>query len=196
MCHEQVRLDFLKRLRQNHNYLEDLKLASSDGDLWKRPFIVMPNSASMKNEIDRRLKLAEQKTMQPFVVIDNKNNKAIGMTTYCHLFPTNRRLDIGWTWYRQSYHKTFTNTETKLLLLTYAFETLKCIAVGFRVDPLNRPSQNAVLRIGAQYEGKMRNYSIMPDGTIRDILLYSITVEEWPRIKSLLNYYLKQYWTK
>lgn len=95
---------------------------------------MVPSPDKMKQEISRRLELQTKGSMLPFVVINNKTQQAIGMTTYCWTDNINKRLDIGWTWYAKSHQKTALNTECKLLLLTHAFEKLGCIAVGFRVD--------------------------------------------------------------
>ncbi len=43
-----------------------------------------------------------------------------------------RRLEIGTPGSRSSFQRTAINTESKYLMLTHAFETLKCIAVDLR----------------------------------------------------------------
>ncbi len=166
---------------------DDLVIATQDGELSKLWYAIVPNSAEMKEEIERRLLWQKEGKMLPFAVINNKTQIIVGMTSYCQIDNTNRRLDIGFTWYAKSQQKTALNTTCKLMLLTYAFETLSCIAVGFRVDTLNLPSQKAVERLGARYEGTIRNYCVLRDGHIRDMLFYSILPHEWPRIKSHLN---------
>jgi RimJ/RimL family protein N-acetyltransferase len=171
-------------------HTNDLIEAVNDGELWKLWYAMVPSPENMTNEINRRVVLQSNGLMLPFSVVDNTTQKMIGMTTYSQVDNTNKRFDIGFTWYAKSYQKTFINTECKLLLLTHAFETLKAIAVGFRVDYLNKPSQRAVERLGAKYEGMMRNYALMSDGSIRDMCLYSILPSEWPRIKSHLNHLL------
>jgi RimJ/RimL family protein N-acetyltransferase len=78
-------------------------------------------------------------------------------------------------------------------LLQYAFEELNCIRVQFTIDVLNEKSQNAILRLGAQKEGVVRNERIMPNGRKRNSVRFSIIDEEWPSIKDnlikKLNYY-------
>ncbi len=79
------------------------------------------------------------------------------------------------------------------MLLQYAFEELNCVRVQFTTDVLNEKSQNAILRLGAQKEGVVRNERIMPDGRKRNSVRFSIIDEEWPIIKDnlikKLNYY-------
>ncbi len=176
-----------------HDYHDALVEAVKDGEIWKLHYALVPHPDDMKKEITRRLDLQEQGLMFPFVVIHNKTQKAVGMTAYCHIDATNKRLDIGFTWYAKSYQRTALNTECKLALLTHAFEQLNCIAVGFRADYLNKASQQAIERLGAKYEGMMRNYAIMSNGDIRDMCLYSILPHEWLRIKNHLKALLTRY---
>lgn len=179
-----------------HDYCDALIEAVNDGELWKLKYTLVPHPDNMGSEITRRLDLQAQGLMLPFVVLHNKTQKVVGMTTYCQIDNINKRLDIGFTWYAKSYQKTAMNTDCKLKLLTYAFETLKCIAVGFRADYLNRPSRQAIERLGAKYEGMVRNYAVMPNGNTRDMCFYSILPHEWPNIKVHLESLLEKYQDK
>lgn len=177
----------------SHDHHDSLVKALQDGDLSKLWYAVVPKENEMRAEIENRLLRQLKGEMIPFTVINNETKKIAGMTSYCNIDSTNRRLDIGWTWYAKSQQRTALNTTCKLLLLEHAFETLNCIAVGFRVDNLNFPSQKAVERLGAKYEGTMRNHSVLRDGHIRDMLFYSILPNEWPRIKSHLKNLISRY---
>jgi len=128
--------------------------------------------------------------MLPFAVIDNSSGKAVGMTTYMEADAANRRLEIGFTWYRKSVQRSDLNTQCKLLLLTYAFETLNCVAVEFRTHFFNQQSRKAIERLGAKLDGILRNHRIMPDGSMRDTCVYSIIASEWPTVKGHLTWEL------
>jgi RimJ/RimL family protein N-acetyltransferase len=169
-----------------YEYHDALIETVNDGELWKLGYAIIPHPDQMQKEITRRLELQEKGLMLPFVVIDNQSQKVAGMTTYCNIDHVNRRLDIGFTWYAKTYQRTPLNTDCKLMLLTHAFEKLACVAVGFRADYLNKASRQAIERLGAKYEGMVRNYSILPNGQTRDMCLYSILPHEWPRIKDYL----------
>lgn len=177
-------------LSQAHH--DDLVLAVQDGEVWRLPYAAVPSPQNMKEEIDKRLSLQDQKMMLPFTVIHRPTNKIVGMTSYCQIDTINRRLDIGFTWYSKSFWRTPLNISCKSLLLEHAFEQLDCIAVGFRVDTLNQRSQNAVKRLGAKLEGVVRNYSILPNGHVRDMCFFSILPHEWPRIKDYLKLCLEK----
>ena len=93
-------------------------------------------------------------------------------------------VEIGWTWYSPSVWGTKVNPEAKLLLLEHAFEDWEAIRVQLKTDHNNKHSQNAILKLGAKFEGQLRNHIIRRDGTIRHSMMYSITKEEWPAVKS------------
>ena len=162
------------------------------GELWKLWYAAVPSPESMMSEIQYRLELQKNKMMTPFSVIDNKSKRVIGMTTYLKISEPDRRLDIGWTWYRKNMQKTAANTECKLLLLTHAFEILKCVAVGFGANFFNYNSRRAIERLGAKLDGIIRNNRIMPNGAICDFCLYSIIESEWPTVKIHLESLLQK----
>ena len=88
--------------------------------------------------------------------------------------------------------RTAVNTECKLLLLTHAFETLRCIAVEFRTSFFNFASRTAIARLGAKQDGILRNHQILPDGTLRDTVVFSIIAGEWPAVKRHLAFELER----
>jgi RimJ/RimL family protein N-acetyltransferase len=142
----------------------------------------------MGTEIDRRLALQKAGSMLPFAVIDPKSGKAVGITTYMAADAVNKRLGIGYTWYRKSVQRTPLNTSCKLLLLTHAFETLDCMAVKFRTHFFNRDSRRGIERLGAKLDGILRNHQVLRNGTIRDTCVYSIIATEWPTVKGNLEW--------
>ena len=102
------------------------------------------------------------------------------------------RVEIGYTWYAKRVQRSAVNTECKLLLLTHAFETLKCIAVEFRTHWFNHASREAILRLGAKQDGVLRNHQISSDGSYRDTVVFSIIESEWPAVKSHLQFMLER----
>lgn len=174
------------------SHSDDLKEAVKDGELFNHWYTFIPKPGDMDSEINRRLKLFEEKSMIPFAVIDKKTQKAIGMTTFMNLNLANKKTEIGSTWYRQNVQKTAVNIEAKILLLTHAFEVFECIAVEFRTHFINFQSRKAIEALGAKLDGILRNDRIMPDGSLRDTCVYSILNHEWPTVKNHLNYRLKK----
>ena len=109
------------------------------------------------------------------------------MTTFMNIDAANRRVEIGATWYRKSVQRSEVNTQSKLLLLTHAFETLDCIAVEFRTHFFNQQSRRAIERLGAKLDGILRNHQRTTNGTLRDTCVYSIIAAEWPTVKAHLR---------
>ena len=174
-------------LSQEHH--DDLVEAVNDGALWNLWYTFIPKPENMKAEIAHRLALQEKGTMLPFAILDT-GGKAVGMTTFMDADAANRRVEIGSTWYRMAVQRTAMNTECKLMLLTHAFERMGCIAVEFRTHFLNRQSRNGIERLGAKLDGILRSHRIMPDGTLRDTVVYSIVASEWPTVKTHLSWQL------
>ena len=167
--------------------------AAEDGELWSLPFTVVPSADTVDSYIQKALKGQADGTVIPFAVTLSSNQRVIGSTRLWKIDRENRKLEIGHTWYSQSWQKTAANTESKLLLLRYAFEQLKCIRVQFTTDVLNERSQAAILRIGAIQESIIRNERIMPDGRKRTSIRYSIIDDEWPQVQSNLERRLSGY---
>ena len=86
-----------------------------------------------------------------------------------------------------AWQRTAVNTEAKLLLLTHAFETWKCIRVELKTDALNEQSRNAILRLGAKQEGIFRNHLITETGRFRDSVYFSIIDSEWESVRAKLT---------
>ncbi|WP_294225218.1 GNAT family protein [uncultured Shimia sp.] len=176
----------LELLSQDH--APDLADASADGDLAALWYTMVPAPTDVPTDIDARLATPG---MTPFAILD-ASGKAVGMTTFMNADQTNRRVEIGSTWYRTSAQRSPMNTECKLLMLGHAFDELDCIAVEFRTHFMNRASRNAIERLGAKFDGVLRNHMIMANGTLRDTAVYSICQHEWPAVRANLEHKLTE----
>lgn len=184
---EHVRLEPL-----SHHRLDELISASEDGtisDLW---YTVVPDRQTMADEIDRRLGLYQAGTMMPFATIDLSSGRAVGMTTFMNIKLENLKVEIGSTWLARSAQGSFINPEAKLLMLGYAFDELSCNAVELRTHEKNAQSRAAIEKLGAKLDGILRNDMIMPNGSIRNTAVYSITQDEWPDVHQSLLARLKR----
>ena len=166
--------------------------AASDGELWKLWYTTVPTPDNTRKYIETALDMRTRLGAMPFVVRDNNSGELVGCTRFFNVDAINRRIEIGSTWYAARVQRTAINTECKLLLLTHAFETLSCIAVEFRSHWMNHASRNAIARLGAKQDGVLRNHSIMPDGSYRDTVVFSIIESEWPMVKRHLQYKLNR----
>jgi len=151
---------------------------------------------AVERYIDTALAWRDAGTALPFVTVRKSDGKVIGSTRFFelerwawpegsaergkHVFDTG---EIGYTWLTASAIRTAANTEAKLLMLTHAFETWKMCSVHLCTDERNERSANAILRIGAKFEGVLRAHRMAADFTPRNTKRFSIVASEWPEVK-------------
>jgi len=164
--------------------------AAADGELWRLWFTHVATPERMGEYIAAAIEMRAQSGAMPFAVRETKTGAVVGCTRYFNVDAANRRLEIGHTWYAQRVQRTAINSECKLLLLTHAFETLRCIAVEFRTHWFNHQSRTAIARLGAKQDGVLRNHQLMADGVKRDTVVFSIIDNEWPAVKRNLQFRL------
>ena len=164
-----------------------------DDSIWQyMPYGSMRSEDDIRQWVRGILAHASEGTDLPFVAIHLESGCVAGATRYMEIRPAHYGLEIGGTWYGAAYRRTPVNTECKYLLLRHAFEELKCIRVQLKTDSRNERSQRAIERIGAFKEGTLRNHMILPDGTVRHSVYYSILDSEWSHVKTLLEQKLAQ----
>ncbi|MCY0962631.1 GNAT family N-acetyltransferase [Streptomyces sp. H27-H5] len=171
------------------DHLGDLFAAGGgDDEIWRWQGGVAPRTeAELGATLTGLLEDAERGTYLPFAVIHRASGKAIGWTTFMDVDAANERLEIGWTWYGRAHWRSAVNTETKLLLMTHAFDELGMGRVQLKTDHMNLRSQAAIARLGARREGVLRRHRRRPDGTWRDTVYFSLLAEEWPDAKARLG---------
>ncbi len=174
----------------SHSHVDALNTAAADGDLSSLWFTSVPAPHSMAAYVQTALDLRDDGKAMAFAVKDAVG-EVVGSTRYANIENGHRRVEIGWTWYAQRAQRTALNTEAKLLLLGHAFEHLGAIAVEFRTNWFNQRSRAAIARLGAKQDGVLRNHMVMPDGTRRDTVVFSIIEGEWPAVKRHLRYQLE-----
>jgi len=167
--------------------------AAKDGKLWQLFFTSVPEPENAKKYLEDALKGQERGDMLPWAVRDLKSNTIVGSTRYHDIIAAADRVEIGYTWYAQRCQRTHVNTTSKLLLFTYAFETLNCRVVGLRTDNFNFRSQRAIEALGAKKDGVIRHHWPRRDGSIRDTVMYSILASEWPDVRRHLESRLKKH---
>jgi RimJ/RimL family protein N-acetyltransferase len=164
--------------------------AAADGELWRLWYTGVPAPEGTAAWIEAALAMRESLGAMPFVIRANATGEVVGSTRYFNVEAGHRRLEIGHTWHARRAQRTAINTECKLLLLGHAFERLECIAVEFRTSFFNFASRRAIERLGAKQDGILRNHQILPDGTLRDTVVFSIIEGEWPAVQRHLTFEL------
>lgn len=150
-----------------------------------------PTQIHTLEDLDAYVRTAQREqaegTAIPFAIVERATGQAIGSTRLGHLALAHRRVEIGWTWLGRDDQRRAFNTQSKRLLLRYAFEHLGCIRVELRVDRLNGPSRAAIERLGAVEEATLRQHMMLPSGRRVDWVYYSILRDEWVDVEARLK---------
>jgi RimJ/RimL family protein N-acetyltransferase len=168
-------------------HLSGLAEIGLDEELWRWIPTQVRTAEEMAAYIDTALEEQSRGVSLPFAILEKASGRVIGSTRYGNIDRLHQRVEIGWTWVARQWQRTAVNTEAKYLLLRHAFETLGCIRVELKTDSLNEKSRAAILRIGAQQEGILRNHMITASGRIRHTVYFSIVDSEWPAVKARLE---------
>lgn len=115
----------------------------------------------------------------PFAVLIG--GAVAGMTSWIDPDPVRRSAEIGNTYIRPGFRGGAVNTPMKRLLLAHGFACgLK--RMYFSVDIRNERSQAACRKIGAVFEGVLRNHMITWTGHQRDTALFSVVERDRERL--------------
>ena len=171
---------------------DGLAAAARDGKLWQLWYTSVPEPEKTQAYIETALAGQKAGDMLPWAVIEAKSGEVIGSTRYHDIIAAADRVEIGYTWYAKRWQRSHVNTACKVLLFEYAFEKINCKVVGLRTDNFNFNSQKAIEALGAKKDGVIRHHWPRRDGTVRDSVLYSVIVPEWPDVKRHLEFRLKR----
>jgi RimJ/RimL family protein N-acetyltransferase len=168
-------------------HLAGLENIAFDDRIWRYMPVTIKTPEDLREWLEKALRLKEEGTSLPWVTVLKAENRVIGSTRFSDLDRTHETAELGHTWLTPELHGAGLNAEAKLLQLTYAFEELKLRRVALKTHHENLQSQKAMLKIGAVEEGRFRNHFIMPDGSQRHSVWFSIIREDWPQTKSRLE---------
>jgi RimJ/RimL family protein N-acetyltransferase len=182
-------------LSGNHIRLEPMRAshapalleAGRDEAIWAwmpaRPL----TAETMDGWLEKAMQAESQGREYPFVVVRLEDNRVIGSTRYLDVQEDDRTVEIGWTWYSPDAWGGVVNPEAKYLLMRHAFDDWHAIRVALKTDINNLHSQAAIKKLGARYEGTLRNQRIRLDGSYRDTVIFSVIESEWPPVKARLE---------
>ncbi len=122
-----------------------------------------------------------------YAQLDAATGEFAGTSSFYDVDPAARTVAIGHTWLGRRWWRTGHNTESKLLMLTHAYETLGAVRVVWHTDGYNERSQAAIARLGATREGELRKHRLRRDGSWRTTVQYSMTDDDWPAAKKFLG---------
>ena len=177
-----VRLEPLSR-----DHLDGLMTAGSYDEIWTWLSVWPQGRDGFARWIEAALAAQDTGTEVPFTTFDAATGEIVGSTRFLNIDRPSRRLEIGWTWITPPRQRTAVNTEAKFLQLRHCFEELGCRRVELKTDARNEKSRNAMLRIGAQFEGIGRKQMLTRGGRNRDNAWFAFVDEDWPGVKQRLE---------
>lgn len=166
----------------NDGHIDALWRVAQDPEIWT----YIPFPVRTRDELANLVEFGHASGLS-FATIDRATGKPVGGTAFLAPDPVNRNVEIGATWITPEHQRTSVNTDAKLLQLTHAFETLECERVYFKTDSRNVRSRAAIARLGATEEGTFRRHWLLPDGTWRDSVYFSVIAPEWPAVRANLT---------
>lgn len=175
-------------IRREH--VQGLFEAGNKPEIWTYMFMKVRSLEDMGKIVEDALESMKAGTEFTYTIVDQQSDRIVGSTRMYDYVPKHRQLEIGSTWLTPDVWRTALNTECKYLLLKYCFETLHLLRVQLKTDGRNLRSQRAIERLGATQEGVLRKHRVLPDGYVRDTVMYSILHDEWDAVKSKLEAYI------
>jgi RimJ/RimL family protein N-acetyltransferase len=166
------------------HHAEALNGIAIDPSIWRYMNLRVQTPADVETMIAHTLADVERGAVEAWVTF--VGDEAVGATRFLDIQRAHHTAEIGFTWLAQAWRSSGVNPRVKLLQLTYGFEQLGLRRIALKTHHDNVHSQNAMLKLGAQYEGTFRNHMIMPDGSTRHTKWYSIITEDWPGVKTQL----------
>jgi RimJ/RimL family protein N-acetyltransferase len=168
-------------------HLAGLEEVAFDDRIWRYMQTWVKTPDDLKGWVDAALRAEAAGTAMPWVTVLKAEKRVIGSTRFMDLDMTHKTTELGSTWLAPEFHGAGLNAEAKLLQLRYGFEKLQLNRIALKTHHENLQSQAAMRKIGAVEEGTFRNHYVMPDGSARHSVWFSIIREDWPRVRSLLE---------
>lgn len=168
-------------------HLPGLEKIAFDESIWRYMLTTVKTTEDLRDWMDSALQARAGGSVMPWATVLKAENRVIGSTRFLDLDLKHKTVEIGHTWLAPEYHGAGLNAEAKLLQLAYAFEQLRMNRVALKTHHENRQSQAAMRKMGAIEEGTFRNHYVMPDGSQRHSVWFSIIREDWPQVRSRLE---------
>jgi len=186
--------EFVTLIPMTMEYLQDFYNAGHDEKIWQwTPPNQCENLATAEQWLTTSLIQVAKNQQVMFGIIDNASGQFVGSTRYCSIDTDNSSIEIGFTFVNPKFQRSHINTNSKLLLLTHAFEKLGAVRVQLRTHEKNQKSRNAISRLGATFEGILRSHRLLSTGEYRNTALFSLLKAEWPQAKMNLQAKVSQH---
>jgi N-acetyltransferase len=162
--------------------------AASDPEMFAwMPIDMAASREKLRDWLATALAGAQREREVPYAILAADSGAVLGSTRFLEPRLEHLRVEIGWTWVTRGEWASGVNVETKLLLLSHAFEQVGLRRVEFKTDARNERSRGALLALGAKFEGILRKHMVVREGGPRDSAYYSVIDDEWPEVKAHLE---------
>jgi len=160
-----------------------LEPIAEETDLWTYGLTDLSLPGELKTYIESAINDQGKGNAIVWLVTDIATGKVAGCTRLAEISWKDERGQIGWTWIGKDFQGTGLNKAMKFEILKYGFETLGLNRIELKADERNLTSRKAIEKIGATYEGTLRQHMKIKDGFIRNTVFYSILKSEWTAVK-------------
>lgn len=170
----------------NEEHIQQMRRLSDDADLWTWYTQDLQNPDDLQAWMTKRLEESGKREKMSYAVQLNTSKAIIGATSYGHIDWAEKGIEIGWTWLGKEYIGAGINKHMKFLMLQHAFERMEIQRLELRTDEENVRSRRAMEKIGAKYDGTLRNHRSTRGGRRRNTVIYSIIQSEWRGLKETI----------
>lgn len=115
-----------------------------------------------------------------YAIRDKKTGAAIGTISFSEdkFRPGIRSMELGYSM-SEEYWGRGLMTEAVQEMIRHGFEDLRLDRISVCTGPENEKSQNVIRKCGFTYEGTLRKAFLVYDGSVRDVMCYSLAREEY-----------------
>ena len=174
----------LEPLTESH--VKQMRALGSDIDIWRWYTADLSTPDALEAWMMNRLEESQKAEKMSYAVILKETGKVIGSSSYGHIDWQEKGIEVGWTWLDKPYIGSGLNKHMKYLMLRHAFESMAIERLELRTDETNVRSRKAMEKIGARFDGTLRNHRGTRGGRRRNTVIYSIIKSEWERIKNTI----------
>lgn len=156
-----------------------LTFSLHEPELWQYSAQQADSEENLEKYVSTALEAREKQSEYPFIIFDKKTQEYAGSTRFYDIQNKHKTAQLGYTWYGKKFQRTGLNRHCKLLMLSFAFDTLQFNRIEFRADLRNKKSIAAMKAIGCKEEGVLRQHLQLANNVCRDSIILSILREEW-----------------
>ena len=119
----------------------------------------------------------QERTLFAFAITDAKSGLVLGGCSLSHIHPVYYLCNLGY-WVRSSRRGQGLAGRATLLAARYAFEKVGLARVEIVIAPQNEASLRVAQKVGAHYEGVLRNRMVVGQA-VYDAVMYSLIPQDF-----------------